>query len=51
MLWIVAERAARPFRPGVRALLVVIYSVTDRTVKVRFTRSRESFRELSALPY
>lgn len=32
-------------------LFAVIYSVPDRIVKVRFTRSRASFRELSVLPY
>lgn len=33
------------------AVFAVIYSVPDLIVKVRFTRSRASFRELSALPY
>lgn len=35
------------FRPGVHLYSPVIYSVVDRTVKVRLARSRASFRELS----
>lgn len=48
---LVAERATRSFRLGVRFIRRYLLSPCDRTVKVRFTRSRASFRELSAFPY